>query len=165
MPSHDSSKQLEGLFGNEDTIKKISPKFNELSLEFKEISKHCKDPMFMAALLFKLAEEREKTNKMLEQIFDKFDTIMFKMKTGNMEPLHQRELEQPSSILSEQDQIIMHLVQANGKVSADEVRTEFGYRRKNAASQRLSRLFKEGHLRKMQSGRKVFYLARNTPTP
>ena len=56
MPNHDSSKQLEGLFGNEETIKKISPKFNELSLEFKEISKHCKDPMFMAALLFKLAQ-------------------------------------------------------------------------------------------------------------
>jgi len=165
MGDHDSSKQLDELFENQELLKKISPKFSELSLDIKEVSKYCKNPMFMAALLFKLAEERERTNKLLNQIDDKFDTIMFKMKIGETPNLQQRETEQPSSIFSEQDQMIMHMVHSNGKASADEIKTELGYKGKNAASQRLNRLFKEGHLRKMQSGRKVFYLARNTPTP
>ena len=165
MPSHDSIKQLGELFSDAEAIKKISPKFAELSLDIGEISKHCNNPMFIATLLFKLAEERERTNKLLERIDDKFDEIMLRMKTGTDNPLQQRELREPGSILSEQDQMIMHMVHTNGKVTAEEIRAELGYKGKNAASQRLCRLFKEGHLRKLQSGRKVFYLARNTPTP
>ena len=164
MVGHDSIKQFEDIFANQEIAKKISPKFSELGFDVKEITKYSKNPVFLAMLLFKLAEEKEKTNKMLEQIYDKFDTIMFKMKTGQPDTLQQRA-EEPSSIFSEQDQMIMHLVQANGKVTAEEIRTELGYKGKNAASQRLNRLFKEGHLRKLQSGRKVLYLARNTPTP
>ena len=82
MSGHDSTKQLEDLFGDAELIKKISPKFSELSLDLQEINRQCKNPMFLAVLLFKLAEEREKTNKMLEDIHDKFDQIMFKMKTS-----------------------------------------------------------------------------------
>ena len=82
-----------------------------------------------------------------------------KIKTEDANSLQQRESEEPSSILSEQDQMIMHMVHSNGKISADEIRTELGYKGKNAASQRLNRLFKEGHLRKMQSGRKWIRLA------
>lgn len=165
MPSHDSIKQLGELFSDAEAISKISPKFAELSFDISEISKQCKNPMFMATLLFKLAEEREKTNKLLERIEDKFDEIMLRMKTENANPLQNNELSEPSSILSEQDQIIMHMVHTSGKVTAVEIKTELGYKGTNAASQRLNRLFKEGHLRKLQSGRNVFYLARNTPTP
>jgi len=165
MGSHDSIKQLEGILDNQEMLNKLSPKFSELSLDIREISKHCKDPMFLAVLLFKLAEEREKTNKLLAEIHDKFDTIMFRMKAPQAINLQQMELEQPSSILSEQDQMIMHMVHTNGRATAEEIRAELGYKGKNAASQRLNRLFKDGHLRKTQSGRKVFYLARNTPTP
>ncbi len=167
MANHDSFKQLEGLFGDDEVIKKISPKFSELSLDLKEINKYCKNPMFMAVLMFKLAEEREKTNKLLADIYDKFDAIMFKMKSEEAPNLQQRQstTEGPSSVLSEQDQMIMHLVHTNGKATADDIRAELGYKGKNAASQRLNRLFKDGHLRKIQSGRKVLYLTRNTPTP
>ena len=167
MPNHDSSKQLEDLFGDVELIKKISPKFSELSLDLQEINRQCKNPMFMAVLLFKLAEEREKTNKMLEDIHDKFDQIMFKMKTVEIgqTPLQQNRINMPSSVLSEQDQMIMHMVQTNGKATAEDIKAELGYKGRNAASQRLNRLFKEGHLRKLQSGRKVLYLARNTPIP
>lgn len=164
MVGHDTIKGIEDLLENQEMIKKISPKFSELSMDIKEISKHCKDPMFIAVLLFKLAEERNRTNKLLEQIDEKFDKMMFNMKTGETNPLQQRETE-PSSILSEQDQMIMHLAHTNGKVTAGNIKTELGYKGKNAASQRLNRLFKDGHLRKMQSGRKVFYLATGTPTP
>ncbi len=166
MGSHDSIKQFEEMLGNQELAKKISPKFSELSLDLNEINKHCKDPMFIAVLLFKLAEEREKTNKLLEQIHDKFDTIMFRMKAPEIAQTQQRETEQPSSILlSEQDQMIMHMVHTNGRATAAEIKAELGYKGKNAASQRLNRLFREGHLRKTQSGRKVFYLARNKQLP
>ena len=167
MGSHDTSKDATNIFENNEIIKKISPKFQELSLDIDEVYKHSKDPAFVAALLFKLAEEREKTNKILENIADKYDEIMFKLKT---ERLFERESsltptpqphDLPTQILPEQDQMIIHLAQTRGQVSAEEVRAELGYRGSNAASQRLNKLFKDGHLRKVQSGRKVLYLARN----
>ena len=86
MVGYDSFKQLEDIFDNE-AIKKISPKFSEQSLDLREITKYSKDPMFMAMLLFKLVEEREKTNKLLAEIYDKFDAIMFKMKTSEKQKI------------------------------------------------------------------------------
>ncbi len=166
MGSHDSIKGIENILEKGDLIKKISPKFSELSLDIQEVYKHSKDPMFIAVLLFKLAEEREKTNKILEKIFDKYDEIMLKLKTpgGAMNEASLTPTPQPlpaTQILPEQDQMIMHLVATRGQISAEEVRAELGYRGSNAASQRLNKLFKDGHLRKVQSGRKVLYLARN----
>jgi len=166
MSDHDSVKQLNDLFSNDELIRKISPKFSELNLDIREISAQCKDPMFLAVLLFKLAEEREKTNKLLEQIAGKFDAIMAKVKTteaGN--PRVQENplafAKEPALMLPEQDQMIVHLAHAHGQVTAEDVKAELGYKGKNAASQRLNRLFREGHLRKVQSGRKVLYLAKN----
>jgi predicted HTH transcriptional regulator len=166
MENHDSGKGVPNMFENPEMLKKISPKFSELSLDLQEVYKHSKDPAFIAVLLFKLAEEREKTNKILEDIADKYDQIMFKLKTERISettPLTQTP--QPhdlsTQVLPEQDQMIVHLAQTRGHVSAEEVRAELGYKGSNAASQRLNKLFKDGHLRKVQSGRKVLYLARN----
>ena len=164
MASHDSIKELADIIGDKELVKKISPKFSDLSLEIHEVSKYSKNPAFLAMLLFKLAEERERTNKLLEQIFDKFDSIMLNLKTEKgplaKDALHEPEKE-GSSMLPEQDQIIMHLAKSNGQITAQEVKLELGYKGKNAASQRLNRLFKEGHLRKIQAGRKVLYLAKS----
>ncbi|MBN2067738.1 MAG: hypothetical protein JW744_04685 [Candidatus Diapherotrites archaeon] len=164
MGSHDSIKELSDILNSQELIKKISPKFNELSLDIQEVSKYSKNPIFLATLLFKLAEEREKTNKMLADIFDKFDSIMLNLKTGQTpfakESMPVQENKHDVS-LAEQDQIIMHLARANGQVTADLVKAELGYKGKNAASQRLNRLFKDGHLRKTQAGRKVLYLAKS----
>ncbi len=166
MKNHDSSEQS-GILDSDEAIKKISPKFHELSADIREISKHCNDPVFVATLIFKLAEEREKTNKILEGIYDKYDEIMLKLKTerlatgeASLTPTPQPQ-NPDTQILPENDQMIMHLVNTRGHISANEVRSELGYRGSNAASQRLNKLFKEGHLRKIQSGRKVLYLARN----
>jgi len=165
MGDHDSIKQLEDLFSDQEAIKKISPKFAELNLDIAEITKHCNNPAFLAVLLFKLAEEREKTNKLLGQIDDKFDSIMFRMKSPETMNSQQRDLNESGPMFSEQDQMILHMVQTNGKTTAEEIKAELGYKGRNAASQRLNRLFKEGHLRKMQCGRKVLFLARNITTP
>ena len=163
MVGHDSVKELSDILNDSELVKKISPRFSELSLDAQEISKYSENPVFLAMLLFKLAEERDKTNKMLEQIFDKFDAIMLKLKTeqGSTARESMPTAAETSPALAEQDQIIMHLAKANGQIGADLVKTELGYKGKNAASQRLNRLFKEGHLRKIQAGRKVLYLAKN----
>jgi predicted HTH transcriptional regulator len=167
MGSHEPVKDVGNVLEDSDIIKKISPKFNELSLDIQEIYKHGKDPMFVAMLLFKLAEEREKTNKILENIFDKYDEIMLKLKTQKMgnenslTPTTPQPQNSPTQILPEQDQMIMHLVGTRGQITAEEIRAELGYKGRNAASQRLNKLFKDGHLKKVQSGRKVLYLAGN----
>ncbi len=169
MDDHDSVKQLNDFLGNEDLIRKISPKFSELSLDIREISNQCKDPMFLAVLIFKLAQEREKTNKVLEQVLDRFDTIMQRLKATDAPTAHMQSHEPQKAIamekaapavLPEHDQMIMLLAQSHGQITAEDVKAELGYKGKNAASQRLNRLFRDGHLRKMQSGRKTFYLAK-----
>jgi predicted HTH transcriptional regulator len=167
MESHDSVRDAGNIFENGDLLKRISPKFHELSLDIQEVYKHSKDPMFLAVLLFKLAEEREKTNRILEKLFDKYDEIMLRLKTAgvssneaSLTPTPQPE-DLSTRILPEQDQMIMHLAATRGQITADDVRAELGYKRANAASQRLNKLFKDGHLRKVQSGRKVLYLAKN----
>jgi len=167
MRSHDSVKEIASFLESGEMIKKISPKFSEMSMDIQEVYKNCNDPMFVAVLMYKLAEEREKTNKILEKIFDKYDEIMLKLKTEQISPLGEAltpntptHTPQSTQILPEQDQMIMHLVHTRGQLTAAEVKTELGYKGVNAASQRLNKLFKDGHLKKVQSGRKVLYLAR-----
>ncbi|MDO8641187.1 MAG: hypothetical protein Q7R33_06545 [Nitrosarchaeum sp.] len=48
-----------------ELIEKISPEFQELSLDINEILEYSKNPMFVSVLLFKLTEERQKSNKLL----------------------------------------------------------------------------------------------------
>ena len=167
MESHEPGEEVPHMFENPELLKKLSPKFDELSLDLQEVYKHSQDPAFIAVLLFKLAEEREKTNKILDQIADRYDQIMFKLKTERISEITTPLTTTPqphdlsTQILPEQDQMIVHLAEIRGHVSAEEVRAELGYKGSNAASQRLNKLFKDGHLKKVQSGRKVLYLARN----
>src|SRR3989344_3522433 len=179
MQEHDSVKELSELIGDVELVKKISPRFGELNLDIQEVLEYSKNPMFVAVLLFKLSQEREKTNKMLEKINEKFDTIMFRLKapqSSQMQetimPARQQAMGQPFATaageqemiplkaLPENDQLIVHLAFERGQVSAGEIQKELGYKGKNAASQRLNKLFKEGHLTKIQAGRKVVFMAR-----
>ncbi len=137
----------------------LSPKFSEQTLDIREIAKQANDPFFVSLLLFKLAEERERTNKLLAGINDKFDSLMFELKQEKQET--QTEVEKASiEILPEQDQKILDLIEQKGMSTANEIVEALGYKRQNAASQRLNKLFREGHLKKVRSGRKVLYLAR-----
>ena len=164
MDTHDGSELKENLVqelekGKEELLKKLSPKFSELSLDIQQIMEFSKDPVFLAVLLFKLAEEREKTNQAMDKINEKFDSIMFALKTRNVEDSPQ-QTGQKFSVLPEQDQVIIGLAEKNGSIDASAVQSVLGYKGKNAASQRLNKLYKEGMLRKVQSGKKVLYLAK-----
>ena len=137
-----------------EQAKKLSPKFDELTMDVHEIFQQSKDPFFVSMLLFKLAQERESTNKILDKINDKFDRIMLELKTGQTPQIKE---ENSFTLLAEQDKKIMDLITKNNAVSAIEVQSELKYKGINAASQRLNKLFKEGYLNKAQSGKKVLY--------
>jgi len=55
------------------------------------------------------------------------------------------------------DEEILKFVRERRHVSAEEVRKKFGYKGKNAASARLSRMYDLGLLGKKQVGRAVLY--------
>ncbi len=155
MNDHD---MLEELMNSREAVKKLNPKFDELTLDVHEIFQQSKDPFFVSMLLFKLAQEREATNKLLSEVNEKFDRIMLELKTKG---LPETKEENSFVLLAEQDKKIMDLVSEKNAVTASEVQSKLDYKGVNAASQRLNKLFKEGYLKKAQSGKKVlFFLKR-----
>ena len=141
-------------------LKGISPEFSESSLDFDDIAKYAQDPMVMAAMIFKLTKEKEQTNKLLNEIHDKFDQIMFALKSNqasNSDNIPTTTFD----ILPVQDQKILDLVETKGMAEARDVMEVLQYKGLNAASQRLNKLYKEGHLKKVRSGKKVIFMAKS----
>ncbi|MGI6589814.1 MAG: hypothetical protein ACOX1V_04100 [Candidatus Iainarchaeum sp.] len=161
MTDHDSSYDAQKLLNDFNAVKRISPDFNELSMDMQEVLKESNNPAFLAALLYKLTKEREETNKLLANIEKKFARIEELL--INRTPINPNTITQPK-ILSEPDQFIMHLVDDLKMVSAQDVKLRLAYRNTNAASQRLNKLTREGHLVSVRQGRKVLFM-RPTPTP
>jgi predicted HTH transcriptional regulator len=159
MNNHDTSERVSAqqLLNDLNAVKRISPEFNDLSMDLQEVLKESSNPAFIAALLYKLTKEREETNKILKNLESKFAKIqeMLQAKSSNS---HTR-LE--GTILSEPDQHIMQLVAEIGQVSAQDVKQRLAYKKSNAASQRLNKLVREGHLKRIRSGRKVFFLSQH----
>ena len=163
MNAHDEFMEL---LKSKELIEKISPKFNELTLDIQQVFEHSKNPLLLGALLFKLAEERDKTNKLLEQLNDKYDKIMFELKTKALGSSEDQtpQLEHITSgtnnkivLMPEQDQKILRFIEEKGPTSAADIQTMLSYKGKNAACQRLNKLAKEGLLKKVQSGKKVLF--------
>ncbi len=161
MTDHDTLYDAQKLLNDFNAVKRISPDFNELSVDIQEVMKESTNPAFLAALLYKLTKEREETNKILaslEQKFAKIEELLL-----NKTPSSPNTISQPS-ILSEPDQHIMQLVDEVPYVSAQDVQLRLAYRNTNAASQRLNKLTREGHLVSVRQGKKVLFM-RPTPTP
>ncbi len=151
MNNHDAFREL---LKSREAVKKLSPKFEELTMDVNEIFQQSKDPFFVSMLLFKLAQEREATNKILSEINDKYDKMMLELKTKGLPEVRE---ETSFNLLADQDKKIMDLVSEKNAVTASEVKDALKYKGLNAASQRLNKLFKEGYLKKAQSGKKVLY--------
>lgn len=142
---------------------KISHSFVYTTQDIIDLMQKNSDPVLLAALMFKLAQEREQTNKELEKIHEKFDQIMLELKTRNSTQAAQalsigsdgRKFE----ILPEQDQKIISIIEQKGAISALEIQQALNYKCLNAASQRLNALFKQNLLKKVQSGKKVLYFS------
>lgn len=151
MNNHDMFREL---LKSGEAVKKLCPKFDELTMDVHEIFQQSKDPFFVAMLLFKLAQEREATNKILSEINDKYDRMMLELKTGTAPEVKE---ENSFTLLADQDKKIMDLITKKNAVTASEIQIELNYKGVNAASQRLNKLFKEGYLKKAQSGKKVLF--------
>ena len=163
MTNHDTLTGLDAqkLLTDLDAVKRISPEFNDLSTDMQEIMKESSNPAFLAALLFKLTKEREETNKILKSLESKFAKIQDLLLETNSSNSHTLIEE---NILPEQDQHIMQLVDEVGQVCAKDVMQRLAYKKSNAASQRLSKLVREGHLKRIRSGRTVLFV-RQHPNP
>jgi len=133
----------------------LKEQFKDLGLEdLLSLQENINNPMVVSALLFKLIEERKKTNKILENISEKYDNLQFQIKNNKKEETPEMKF------LSETDDQIITLIRKEGKASAETIKQELGYKGTNAASQRLNRLAKEKYLQKIQSGRKVYFVVR-----
>lgn len=159
MTDHGFIKEMEEQKG---LVDRLLPTDAELGSDISEIMEKSKDPLFIGALMFRLLNERQKTNQILAQINEKYDKIMFELKTGGMEKdsILDKANESTFQILPQHDQMILRFVEEKGSASALEVQSIMNYKGLNAASQRLNKLFKEGYLKKVQSGKRVVYLAK-----
>ena len=136
--------------------KEFKPIDNAFTREIRsDIETHMekfRDPIVLGEMAYRLLEERENTNRLLKSILMKLEAIEAKIGQApaagavNLEPL-----------LPEIDEQIMGFVKGTGKVTAEEVRSRFNYRGKNAASARLNRLCDMNLLQKQQVGKKVFF--------
>ncbi|HLC36726.1 MAG TPA: BlaI/MecI/CopY family transcriptional regulator [archaeon] len=150
---------FKNVLDSKEQVNNLNEKFNDLTLDIQEIMNLSSNPAFLSLLLFKLTEERKRTNDLLDRLNKKYDSLVEMMQKKGFHGMHQHVSDGSKvNILSEQDQQIMNLVQNKGAVSALEVQSALGYKGKNAASQRLNKLYREGYLKKAQSGKKVLYL-------
>ena len=131
------------------TEDRISKEYEALLFDVKYDKEQFKDNATIGLLLYRLAKEREASNAMFKQISEQLERIANLLQKGSTE--------QVNSIISDIDQKILAHIQRNGKVDAEEIKSIFQYRGKNAASARLNDLYEKGLLKKGRAGKKVFY--------
>ncbi len=163
MTRHDA------LFTAQALVEQISPEFAQLTADIKDVTRASKDPALIAVLLFKLAQERQKTNQLLEEQARKHEELLTQLKIhyttkipSLTNPTQSNTFGGPAttiSVLPEADQKILSYVQTQGQADAMQVQQSMGYKNPNAASQRLNALVKQGHLSKVQSGKRVLFLS------
>jgi hypothetical protein len=129
---------------------KISKEYESLLFDIKYDKEQFKDNATIGLLLYRLAKERDESNKLFSEISAKLDRIasLLEKRTGAQEL---------TNIVSDIDQKILAHIQRFGKVDAETIQSIFQYRGKNAASARLNALYEKGLLKKGRAGKKVFY--------
>ena len=123
-----------------------------------QIQEKFNDPLILSVILHQLLDERKKTNKILASLQEKYDSLQFLVK--NLSKTKEAEETNTYNILPEIDDKIISFIRANKKVDAGMVQKEFNYKASNAASQRLNKLVKDKYLKKIQAGRKVYFIVR-----
>ncbi len=157
MNNHDI---LKSVMTEKEMLAKLAPQFQDMA-DLDEILRHADSPKVQAMLMYRVVQEKERTNKLLESINDKYDRIMLSLKTGSNENTQwQPAAGNKFEVLAEQDQLILKNIEERGGCTAKDIKIMLNYKGLNAACQRLNRLFRDGHLKKVQSGRKVLYLAK-----
>jgi hypothetical protein len=134
--------------------------------EFKEFREQMKNPLVVGAMLHKLSEEKASANLVLREINAKLDRLLaLEERIARLEQggVQQAKPVPSQDLLPEIDTDILGFVAKRGKACAEDVQQKFKYRGTNAASSRLNRMARQGLLKKVQVGRKVYFIAGETP--
>jgi predicted HTH transcriptional regulator len=137
---------------------------NEVLSPLESDIQKLRDPLVLAAIMHTAASERENTNRLLRTLIEKLDAKFAEVdeRLAKIErPSAPSSPGQDEVLLPSVDEEILRFVKEKRHVSAEEVRRKFGYKGKNAASARLSRMFELGLLEKKQVGRAVLYCAKS----
>ena len=128
----------------------------------KEVAK-LRDPTVHAAIMYASVREKENTNRILKTINSMLDHLEEKFKQleknssklGKEQPA--RTTQPEVQILADVDQKIIDFIKAGGPTAAEAIQKEFGYKGRNAACARLSRLHQLGKLAKQRAGKTIYY--------
>jgi predicted HTH transcriptional regulator len=144
------------------TDREYTQEFKNLTAEVSQAIHEIQDPVAIATMLYSIAEEKKSSNLVVRDINTKIDTLILKMEhlTKTLDKLNkylEGEESKPTHDISERDTEVINYVKHQKKISARELQDKFKYKGRNAASARLSKLFKEGMLEKTYLGREVYY--------
>ena len=149
-----------------DSLTDYDREFEEIVGNLSDTIHDMSDPVTIATMLYTLVEERKNSNLVIRDINAKFDSILEKLKeiSTRLNELESRSdtlsVEHATFELSDRDKEILDYVTKNERVCADDIQEKFNYKGRNAASARLSKLFRERLLEKVYVGRKVYYQRR-----
>ncbi|MEM3373275.1 MAG: hypothetical protein QXD43_02090 [Candidatus Aenigmatarchaeota archaeon] len=161
---------MEEILNEKESLEKIKNFANLIKKDILSVEQstlnQLNDPIVIGVLLFKLLEERENTNRLLKTLLQKIEILEQKIDKKTLADSKEIEKESEEKIsndldmdlLPEQDQKIIQLIQERGKVCAADIKLHFNYKGENAASARLNRLFSLGILKKINVGKKVYFL-------
>ncbi len=141
--------------------------FEDLTEDLSNAIYEMGDPVAIGTMLYSIAEEKKSNNLIVRNINAKFDNIAETLNKiyEKLSLLTEQGIphpgEHPLTPISERDEEILDFVKSMGKACADDVQKKFGYKGRNAASARLSRLFKDNLLEKVYHGRKVYYIVKS----
>lgn len=148
-----------------DSLTNHKREFEEMVGNISTTIHQMSDPVAIGTMLYSIAEEKKSSNLIVRDINGKFDNIIEKLEkiVEELSKLNVKlESEETlSAEISERDQEILDFVQEKEKACAEDVQEKFEYKGRNAASARLSKLFREGLLDKKYVGRKVYYVLKN----
>ena len=143
-----------------DQTKEFQNLVGDLSQTITQMS----DPVAIGAMLYNIAEEKRSGNLVLKELNVKFENILEQLQkiSSQLAAMSEQKtaVENAPHIkagISERDEEVLSYVREQGKVCADTMQEKFQYKGRNAASARLSKLFKDGLLDKTYVGRNVYY--------
>ncbi|MFC2153896.1 hypothetical protein ACFLRC_00245 [Candidatus Altiarchaeota archaeon] len=151
-----------------------SEEFQQLTGDITQAMGSIQDSVAIAQMLYTIAEEKKSNNLVIKDIQGKFDNILAKLErlekimakleeiTDTLQDIsHQQTETEVKEKLeyepSEKDVQVLDFVQEQERVCAEDLQSKFEYKGRNAASARLSKLFRDGYLQKTFQGRKVYY--------
>ena len=154
-----------------ESIPNHKQEFQDLMGELSDTVYQMSDPVAIATMLYSIAEEKKSGNLVVRDINGKFDNIAGKLEKIliQLEEINKKfnapevaRTSQQSCEPSDRDQEVLNFVSLKKRVCADDLQKKFGYRGRNAASARLSKLFRNNMLEKTYVGKTVFYAEKST---